>query len=339
MTLRFLDRARLQPFATSVVLLITLATRPALAQSSSSAAAQGLFDQAKALMAAGKPAEACPKFEESQRLDPGSGTLINLALCYEQTKRIASAWSTYRDAAAAARTSGNAERERGARERAAALAPKVSKLVLEVPAEARVPGLHLTRDGADVGDAQWGVPIPADEGSHSVTAKAPGFQDWQTKIVVSGGGATTTVGVPKLEAVPVAAEPEPASEAEPKAAPLAAQTPSAEEHAASGLGGQRIGALALGGVGVAGVVVGSIFGVQAMSKHSEAKKSCEGTQCTSPEGVKAGNDAHSAANVSTIAMIAGGVALAGGVTLWLTAPKGSTQVGLTSGGLTIRRSF
>src|SRR5262245_6044422 len=81
------------------------------AQSSDSAAAQALFDEAKALMAAGKAQEACPKFEESQRLDPGSGTLTNLAKCYEDTGRIAAAWSMYLEAASAARAAGNAERE------------------------------------------------------------------------------------------------------------------------------------------------------------------------------------------------------------------------------------
>src|SRR3954470_4044560 len=47
------------------------------------AAAQALFDQAKELLARDNVTGACPKLEESQRLDPTSGTLINLADCYE----------------------------------------------------------------------------------------------------------------------------------------------------------------------------------------------------------------------------------------------------------------
>src|SRR6188768_4131513 len=108
-----------------VVGAVHLAVSPAHAQSTDSAAAQGLFDEAKALMATGKASEACPKLEESQRLDPGTGTLLNLALCYEKIGRIASAWSRNLDAAAAAKASGNTARENAARKRAAALAARV----------------------------------------------------------------------------------------------------------------------------------------------------------------------------------------------------------------------
>src|SRR5689334_17798166 len=125
---------------------------PGRAQSGSNAAAQALFDQGKALMTAGKTSEACPKFEESYKLDPGSGTLINLAACYERAGRLASAWGTYQEAAAFATRDGNEARSRGARDLAAALAPKLSRLTLEIPPDSRVSGLVVTRDGVDVGE-------------------------------------------------------------------------------------------------------------------------------------------------------------------------------------------
>jgi hypothetical protein len=311
------------------------------AQSSTSAAAEALFDEGKKLMTAGKQMQACPKFEESQRLDPGSGTLINLALCYEQTGRTASAWSTYHDAASAAHASGNTERERGALARAQALLPKLSKLTIVVPDDARIPGLVVTRDGVEVGTAQWGVPIPSDEGTHEISAKASGYDDWHAKVAVSGAGTSASVTVPKLVVTPSVA---------PKAAPAAASTAATDENAnaaqtateskSGGLGTQRTLALVSGGVGVAGLVVGSVFGFKAMSNKNEADKTCNGSACTSPDGVQAGNDAHSAGTISTIGMVVGAAGVAGGLVLWFTAPSGSkAQVGISPTGVTLAGRF
>ena len=95
-------------------------------------------------------------------------------------------------------------------------------------------------------------------------------------------------------------------------------------------------------MGVGGIAVGSIFGLQTISNKKKADETCEDTACTSNEGVTAGNDAHQAGTISTIAMIAGGALLAGGVVLWLTAPSrdsATTEVGLLPSGVVLRRSF
>jgi hypothetical protein len=71
------------------------------------AAAEALFNQGRDLMTAGKFTEACPKFEASQQLDPGLGTMLNLAECYEKTGRSSgggqSAWHSGRSGATPAR--------------------------------------------------------------------------------------------------------------------------------------------------------------------------------------------------------------------------------------------
>ncbi len=60
--------------------------QPALAQSDS-AAARALFAEGRSLMEDERYAEACPKLEESLRLDHGMGTQFNLAHCWEKLGR------------------------------------------------------------------------------------------------------------------------------------------------------------------------------------------------------------------------------------------------------------
>ena len=71
---------------------MSLVALPVGAQSNK-ATAEALFTEGRALATSGKCAEAIPKFQASQKLDPGVGTLLNLAECYEQVGKTASAWA------------------------------------------------------------------------------------------------------------------------------------------------------------------------------------------------------------------------------------------------------
>src|SRR5215472_1302913 len=87
------------PLVGSVVLLSWVHAVPVRAQQASTeVAAQALFEEGKRLMSEGKYREACAKLADSERLDPGAGTLLNLAACYEKNAQTASAWSTYVEA-------------------------------------------------------------------------------------------------------------------------------------------------------------------------------------------------------------------------------------------------
>jgi thioredoxin-like negative regulator of GroEL len=104
---------------------------------SNRAAAEALFNQGRDLMTAGKFVEACPKFEASQQLDPGLGTMLNLAECYEKTGRTASAWAEYREAIPLARAAGSKARQDLAVERAKALEERLSTLTIRAIAGER----------------------------------------------------------------------------------------------------------------------------------------------------------------------------------------------------------
>src|SRR5262245_5606120 len=94
---------------------------PALAQAQS---ADELSAEAKKLLADGKTAEACKKFEESQRAEARGATLLDLADCHEKEGKTATAIGDYKAAAAAARKEKRYDREKTARRRIAALEPK-----------------------------------------------------------------------------------------------------------------------------------------------------------------------------------------------------------------------
>ena len=123
--------------AGAFALLVSFAC-PALAQPpTEKARAEGLFNEGRASIARGNYVDACPKFEESQRLDPAVGTLINLAECHEHEKRLVAAWSAYRDAAALAAKRKDARRQKYAEDHAATLDAKLSRLAVVVTGDRR----------------------------------------------------------------------------------------------------------------------------------------------------------------------------------------------------------
>jgi hypothetical protein len=322
--------------ACSLLLVLASAAQALAEPHDDAAAAQALFEQGKKLMAAGKQADACPKFAESQRLDPGVGTLLNLAACYEASGRYASAWSTFLEGESAARADNNAGAARVARSRADALASKLSKLTISVT-HPDIPGLEVHRDDAVVGQAQWQLPIPTDPGVHHISATAPGRKPWQTEVALKGAGATVEISVPDLVVEPVAAAPPvatpPAEVVTPRAAP--AQRSS---------GAQRTLAIGAEVIGVAGVALGTVFGLKSKAKHDLADSHCNGSNCTDDDGVRLRSEAISAGNLSTVSFVVGAAGLAGGALLWFTASPAkqeepTTQVGLGFGRLLVSGRF
>lgn len=320
--------------AAAAALMLALAAPPARAQAGTgnAAAAEALFREGRALVAEGRHEEACPRFAASQRLDPGYGTLWNLAGCLETIGRTASAWAAFREAADMARRASEEEREEKAERRAAALEPGLSRLRVVVAAPA--PGLEVRRDGAPLLEGSWGEALPVDPGRIRVEARAPGRRSFAVEVEAAGAGRTATVEIPALAEAATSAAP-------PRDAPAAAAG-----------GAQRAIAYAAGGIGLAGVAVGAIFGLRAGAAWGEAQRQhCRtGARCDD-EGVALAAEADTAAILSNVAFAVGGAGLAAGVILLVTAPDEGAQraraarlviapaVGASGGGITLQGRF
>lgn len=276
--------------------------------------ARTLFDEGRALAKDGKFADACPKLEESERLAPGIGTLFNLADCYEQLGRNASAWSAFSEVADLARLANQPDRETVARDRAALLKAKLVywKLHLAGPAPQ---GLVLRVDGRVVSNAVLDAELPVDPGPHSVRASAPAKVEAETQVRIDGTVHSTLVELPALADPAAASEPVAPAPA-PKVEPLV-PAPSPEQ---SGREWQKPVAVVAGGVALVALGVGAAFGLKASSEWSDAKATCGNGVCDD-KGFSGWESSRSSATVSTVLFTTGAVVAAAAVVLWLTAPS------------------
>jgi hypothetical protein len=271
------------------------------------ASAEALFNEGRRLMAEGAVAQACPKLEASQRLDPGVGTLLNLADCYAKLGRTASAWAAFREAGSMARAAGSAEREAVARERATALEAKLSYLTI---VQWKGQNVRVTRNGVAIDPAMLDTAMPVDPGEHVIVAAAEGKREWSTKVVVAPDGQRASVTIPILP------DDLAGGGGDPEGATSVALNPTSED--APGGSTQRWLAVGAGAVGVIGLVTGVVFGLKASSQNDEAK-ACNAEPSCGEAGTLS-HDAGTSADIATIAFVIGGVGIAGGLVLWLTAP-------------------
>ncbi|MFT3775424.1 MAG: hypothetical protein QM820_59515 [Minicystis sp.] len=317
---------------------------PARAQQSEGekkAAAQALFDEARALAAAGNHADACPKLAESLRLDPSMGTRFYLAECLEKTGKLASAWTYYVEVADGARATGQRDREKYATDRAEAIKPRVPKLAIKVPDAVRaIAGLSIKRDGVIVGEAQWGTGIPIDPGKHVLSASAPGRRPWSSDVEVKQEGQIVEVAIPALESD---APPPPAKVEKP--APIAAPPPPPPPPPPQGPPAQRIAGFVVGGAGIVGLGVSLALGSQAIAKKNASNDGggCDPmTNVCNGAGLSLRSEALGMATGSTVAFAVGLAALGTGIALVVTAPSTkqpaapSVAVGPTGSTLTWR---
>jgi len=289
---------------TALVLAFTVAIAT-FASPAFAGEASRLFDEGVKLLDAGRVAEACPKLEASQRLEPAAGTLLNLAACYERSGRRVLALTTFRAAAEAAHARGRADWERTADEHAQSLAAVVPTLTI-TPADPRE-SLELRVDGAVVTAAS----VPVEPGTHTVGATSAGKRPSSVKGAFT---KSTVVVVPALEPVP-----------ELFAEPVASVAPSAS------LGTRRTVGIAVAAVGVGAIAFAGIGGMLAAGALDDAKASCPSypTRCTRA-AMEPNDRAETWSTIATISAIAGISLVAGGAALYFVPSSDGPRVALTA---------
>jgi hypothetical protein len=299
--------------ASSCIVAIAIAmARPASAQE---AEAEMLFREGKRLMEQHRVAEACDKFEASERIDPQFGVQFNLAECRELNGQTATAWAMFAKAAATAKHSKRDDAEKraaDARRRATALEKRLVSLTIQVPADRGLEDLVIKRNDMPIDRALWDQPVPVDPADYVISAEAPGYTSWSETVVVKA--KSKVIEVPKLERKHEV-EHDPGTTTVPTDEPRPHRKPRPKPPAPERQ--YRTATIALTAVGIGTVVIGTGFALYADHLESQSDAVCPTTACTDSHAVDLNRIARVDGWVANISWGLGAAALGGALAAYL----------------------
>jgi len=200
-----------------------------------------------------------------------------------------------------------------ARKELAALTPQVPWVILTVDGASDLSKAKVTIGADAVPSAALGVKRAIDPGEHTVRVELEGYLPAEKKFSLTPGAT---------ESVSLTLSPAPA-DAPPKSTAAPVEPPPS--------GGlfphQDAVGIVLLGVGSAGAVVGAVTGILALQKHKDLEAGgCTTEGCPASQQEALGSY-HTLGALSTAGFITGGVGLAAGLVLVLTAPKAPKKSG------------
>lgn len=293
-----------------LVVVVALATTSVAFGQPDTDAARIELEKGYALRKEGKFAEALPLLLDSYKRAPQLKTLINLADCEENLGKLVDAlhhWAEARDDATA---QGDSAIAKVAGDRVIKLEKRTPQVTLQLAADAPASAI-VSWDGATVPASEIGAKRRVDPGKHVASVQVPGYPARSYDLQIAEGEDRVVQLSPAASAV---------------------TTTDVADVSASKSGGaspwRTIGWAAIG-VGAASLAVGTFFGIEAVSKKSDAN--CPDNHCAGGGDPDALRTAVKDGNLSTLFFVAGGVLAAGGVALVVLTPKGEPAATTTTG--------
>jgi len=263
--------------------------------------ADQLFKRGKKLLSEKKYAEACAAFEDSDRLDPGIGTKLNVARCYQEWGRLATAWRWYSDAEQMA-IAGKDDRARKIRALIDELDPGVPRLKVIAPPGVAARRIVVTLDRIELAASELGVLRRVDPGPHQVDAVIDGAKQTRVVPLERGGSAEVVLDGPAAVA--------------PVRSPAGGVAPADPGRMRRWIG------LGTAGAGGLAVVIAGVVTLRERSdyRHALTEHCMDRTDMCDTVGLDRTHTARHRANIATVVSLAGLAAVAGGLYLYVTTP-------------------
>lgn len=204
----------------------------------------------------------------------------------------------------------------------AALLPRIAKLKIAL-AGAEASEVQVTIDGAALPSALLRAEQMVDPGTRKLVGKRGTEEVTQEVALSEGQSQTVTLSFGGATAPPPVV---PVAAPDPTAQPAQPLTPPPAEPEKRRSGWQGIAGWSALGLGGAGLVLGSVTGLLAMSKKSDLESNGCRSNHKCYEDQQGDIDSYDTMRtLSTVGFVVGAVGVAGGVTLLLTAPKSQSN--------------
>jgi hypothetical protein len=299
-----------------------------VAESDREAAAWVSFRLGRELLAKGAYEAAAREFEESVRLDPGAGTMLNVAYCYELLGRGFRAWTAYRAAAALAHENGKLQWEKAALARSVQVDASLAHIVIDLDEKTDSTEIDLQLDGVLLPPTIRAKPVPVEAGRHELRASAGERHGSVTFEITKDERGDIRIASPGLEGVPGATPIASAVGVQPSRArsepPFAGSESRADRTRAPERSKLLTAAVVATGVGGASLALAGALGLWAKSTY-DGEECPAGGHCTS-EGVRANSRAYLEAGAASVAAVVGLTALVGATIFWTQALAPSREI-------------